>query len=391
MRILYHHRIASKDGQYVHIEELTKALQEAGHDIVMVGPKVLGEAAYGYDSGLVYLLKRLIPRLVYEVLEFSYSLVAYARLAKELRRHRPDIVYERYNLFFPAGVWAAKRAGIPILLEVNAPLFDERSRHGGISLKRLARWSEQYVWRNADALLPVTRVLADMIARAGVAEDRITVIPNGIDRDRFLDPGDRERAKANIGLQGNLVLGFTGFVRPWHGLDKVLRFIANAPQDNLHLLLVGDGPHRVALQLQASQLGIENQITVTGFVDRDTVSSLIAAFDIALQPDVVGYASPLKLFEYMGAGCAILAPRKRNIQEVLSHDVNGLLFDADEQESLFENLSRLCRDEPLRRRLAEAARKTVEQRDLTWQSNARRVREVAGAVTSNASSCQVRN
>ena len=59
----------------------------------------------------------------------------------------PDIVYERANLFHVAGCWTAWRRGVPLLLEVNAPLAEERSRFGGLRLKRLARAAERFVWR----------------------------------------------------------------------------------------------------------------------------------------------------------------------------------------------------------------------------------------------------
>ena len=123
MRILYHHRTASKDGQAVHIEELTAALRKLGHDLIVVGPKATASRSFGTEGRVVPSLKRYLPRVLYELMEFSYAIVAYHRLRSAYLRHRPDVLYERSSLFMPAGVWLKRRYGIPMLLEVNAPLF----------------------------------------------------------------------------------------------------------------------------------------------------------------------------------------------------------------------------------------------------------------------------
>jgi glycosyltransferase involved in cell wall biosynthesis len=385
VRILYHHRTRSKDGQYVHIEEMIHALREQGHEVVIVAPPSAETEDFGSDAGAVALLKRYLPKWFYEVMELSYSLVAYRRLAKAIREHKPDCIYERYNLFLPAGVWAARRYKLPLLLEVNAPILEERSRYDGLALTRLARWSQAYAWRNADAVLPVTQVLGDIVASYGVDPERIVVIPNGINGKRFESAPDVEAAKRALGLDGRLVLGFTGFVRDWHGLDKVLDLIsADPPGSQRHLLVVGDGPARQGLERQARELGIEDRVTFTGIVGRDEVARHVAAFDIALQPAVVAYASPLKLFEYLALGKAIVGPAQPNIEEILRPDYNAVLFDPADPNGLATAVSRLCSDDPLRTRVAENAQRTISEMQLTWGANARKVVGLFGSLRSHA-------
>lgn len=374
MRILYHHRTRSKDGQYVHIEEMINALRKQGHEVIIVAPPSAETESFGSDAGAVALLKRWLPKWFYELMELGYSLVAYRRLAKAVEQHRPDCIYERYNLFLPAGVWLARKYKLPLLLEVNAPILEERSRYDGLSLTRLARWSQAYAWKNADVVLPVTRVLGDIVASYGVPQDRIVVIPNGINGERFGSAPDVEAAKRALGLEGNLVLGFTGFVRDWHGLDKVIDLIANdPPESRRHLLVVGDGPARAGLEKQARDLGIANRVTFTGIVGRDDVARHVAAFDIALQPAVVAYASPLKLFEYLALGKAIVGPAQPNIEEILAQDKNAVLFDPDSTASLAAAVDRLCVDHALREKVAAGARATIVEQKLTWHENALRV------------------
>lgn len=380
MKILYHHRTASKDGQAVHIEEMIAALRALGHEVRVVAPASAeaGEGRMGVKVGWVHRLKAALPKALYELLELAYSLLAYRRLAAAAAEFRPDVLYERYNLYLLAGVMLKRRFGLPMLLEVNAPLVHERSRHGGLSLVRLARWAEGTAWRAADVVLPVTQVLAQHVRDYGVDDARIAVIPNGINLAHFAAAPTPEAARRHLGLDGRLVLGFTGFVRDWHGVDRVIRWMASgdAPA-NAHLLVVGDGPVRSELETLAGKLNIAGQVTFTGVLHRDAVPERVAAFDIALQPAVVAYASPLKLMEYLVLGKAILAPGTPNLREVLTDGDNALLFDGDAAGALEAALTRLCHDPDLRARLAEGARATIGRLDLTWMGNARRVAALA--------------
>jgi len=372
VKILYHHRTRSKDGQYVHIEEMIDALREQGHEVIIVAPPSAESEAFGSDAGLVASLKRHLPQWFYELMELAYSLVAYRRLDKAVKLHRPDCLYERYNLFLPAGIWLKRRYKLPMLLEINAPIFEERARYDGLSLKRLARWSQGYAWRNADYVLPVTQVLADIVAAYGVERERIVVIPNGINEKRFAQAPDVAAAKTALGLQDKLVLGFTGFVRDWHGLDKVIDLIAqDPPESSRHLLVVGDGPARAALEQQARNLNISHRVSFTGIVGRDDVARYVAAFDIALQPAVVAYASPLKLFEYLALGKAIVGPAQPNLMEILKDNHNAVLFDPEHSNGLPQAISRLCADAVLRQAIGTSARKTIQTKELTWRANAR--------------------
>lgn len=374
MRILYHHRTASADGQAVHIEELVAALRELGHEVRVVGPAPVSGDSMGDKVDWVHQLKAWLPKPLYELMELGYSVLAYRRLLRAAREFQPDILYERYNLYMVAGVMLSRHLHLPLLLEVNSPLVEERLAHGGLGLPRLAHRIEGWIWRAADYVLPVTEVLAAYVADYGVSREKIVVLPNGINQLHFAAAPTSEEAKARLGLSGALVLGFTGFVREWHGVDKVIRWLAASEVSaNAHLLVVGDGPARPALAQLAGELGVAQRVTFTGVVPREQVPGYVAAFDIALQPAVVAYASPLKLFEYLALGCAIVAPDSANLREVLVDGQNALLFSADQAGALEAALTRLCRDEMLRNRLGRAARATIDEKELTWLDNARRI------------------
>jgi glycosyltransferase involved in cell wall biosynthesis len=381
-KILYHHRTASRDGQSTHITEMILGLRAEGHQVVECAPAVGNDDASGGSPGWVGRLKALLPRQVYELAELAYSWVAYRRLAEAIRKNRPDGIYERYNLYLLAGVWAKKRFGLPLVLEVNAPMAIERRQYGGLSWPRLADWAELYVWKQADVILPVTQVLADYMVAKGVEPARIRVIPNAINLAHYQDLPSTEAAKARLGLQGRLVVGFTGFVREWDRLDRIMAWVAQrAAAHDVHLLVVGDGPARAEIEACAARLGVSDRLTFTGAVPRERVPALSMAFDIALQTALVPYASPLCLFEYLAQGKAIVAPDQPNHHEILSAGVDALLYPPDEASGIEKALDTLCEDPALRQRIAAAARQVIERKQLTWRQHARKVAEFFGGAS----------
>jgi glycosyltransferase involved in cell wall biosynthesis len=228
------------------------------------------------------------------------------------------------------------------------------------------RWLERFVWRSADRVLAVTYVLKGMISAAGVPAHRIAVIPNGIDPSRFTALTPRPEAPDPV------VLGFVGFVRDWHGLDTVVAAMASDPATRVELVIVGDGPAIPALRAQAKASGVADRVHFAGLIAHDAIPAVLATFDIALQPRVVAYASPLKLFEYMAAAKAIVAPDQVNVREVLVHGETALLFDPAAPDAMWNAIQRLTADPTERRRLGAVARSEIARKDYSWRGNAAR-------------------
>ncbi len=345
----------------------------------MVEPNSINQKEFGNSSHAVKGLRDNLPSFIHELLEFGYTFYDFIKVVKAILKHRPDCIYERYNLYLPSGIWAKKIFKLPLILEVNSPLYAEREKNHGISIKKLAQWTERYVWKQADHVLPVTQVLADIIEKEGVKKKNITVIPNGINLKQFpWPPVVSQEVIKKYQLQNKLILGFVGFVREWHRLDRVLDAIAENKQENWHLLLVGDGPGRETLEKQAKRLGIRDRMTITGIISREQVPEYQSVFDVALQPDVTEYASPLKLFEYMALGKAIIAPDKDNIKEVITDKKDALLFSVKAEDDFIEKLKKLCISIELREKLGNKAKQTIEDKGLYWLENAKKIIVIIG-------------
>lgn len=384
MKILYHHRTNAEDGQAVHIRALIEAFRAEGHEVREVAlvtrsePQTPGES----DPEPTSTRSRWswigsVPGFVRELAEYAYTLPASRRLVRAAREWHPDFIYERYAFGNAAGVQAAERLGLPLVLEVNSPMVLELSRTRGLAFPRLGRRVETSIFRRASRVCVVTEVLGDMLVELGVERERIFVTPNGVHTELY-EQADRDGARRELGLAGTSgpVLGFVGYYRNWHRLDLVLRGMAQPALSRAHLVLVGEGPVEEELAALADELGVRERLHFAGRRPHGAVPGLLPAFDVALVPAINPYASPLKLHEYMAAGLAIIAPDQPNLREVLVDGENALLVPAGDGDALCAALVRLLADNDLRSALGTRARRTIVERDLTWRGNARRVVQV---------------
>jgi glycosyltransferase involved in cell wall biosynthesis len=176
-------------------------------------------------------------------------------------------------------------------------------------------------------------------------------------------------------LNGADLIMFVGSFKPWHGLDLLVeafsQVVAHHPQ--ARLVFVGDGPTRPELEAQAQQLGLAQKVIFTGSVPHEEVASWLSQAQVAILNPRVSPASlsqsPLKLFEYMAAGKAIVAPDIQNVRGVLRHQQNALLVAPDEPAALAQAISELLGDASLRQRLGETARQQALERH-SWDRTA---------------------
>jgi glycosyltransferase involved in cell wall biosynthesis len=390
VRILYHHRTRAGDAQGIHIAEIQRAFRLRGHDVrevalVEAGTEAKAAGDGGEARGLAGLASRAaahMPLPLREGLELGYNAVAYRRLSKALREARPDFLYERYAANTFAGLAAARRQGVPFVLEVNSPLAQEKERHDGLFFRRLTRGVERRLCAGADVTIAVTRVLAGILEGQGVPAGKIVVMPNGVRRGFGLG-GDGEAFRRSLGLPLDVpVAGVVGWFRPWHNLERLVA-AAESPEwreARIHLVLAGDGPAIPALrERRDASEDLKRRVVLCGAVPRGDIESALAAFDVAVQPAVTGYACPMKILEYMAAGRAIVAPGSANVRELLTDGETALLCPGDENpaaEDLGRAILALVRDPALRARLGRAARERLHERGWLWEENARRVEEL---------------
>ena len=232
--------------------------------------------------------------------------------------------------------------------------------------------------RSPTPLLAVSESLRSPMQRAGVKPELIRVKPTAVN-PRLFHPGlDGKPVRERLKVDDRFVVGFVGTFKPWHGVDLLLEAFRDLHRANpsTHLLLVGDGPLRPRFEEEVREAGLQDAVTFAKGVAHQDVPNYLAAMDVAIAPYPAldrFYFSPLKVFEYMAAGRAMVAPRTGQVAEVVVDGVTGLLFEPGDRASLVNCIQRVQKDAVLRNELGRKASAACSEH--TWGQNAARVIE----------------
>lgn len=364
--------VFGRKGCSVHVQAMVRAFQRLGHRVEVFTPRLGGEAPAEFADLPVHLLP-VVPCTPNRPPAIA-ALGINHPLRSSLEAEGPfDLVYERYSLWSYAAMDWAARAGVPSLLEVNAPLIAEAGRHRGQLDATTAERVAHAAFGRAGALVAVSAGVADYLARFPGVAARTHVVPNAVEPERF-PPG---LAPVWALPPGSFTAGFLGTLKPWHGVPVLLEALAALTRfhDDCHVLLVGDGPERERLEARAAELGVADRVHFAGAVAPEEVPGWLAAMDVAVAPyeDQSGfYFSPLKVYEYMAAGLPVVASAVGELRSLVQHELTGFTVAPGDAWALASALARLRRNHDLRRRLGANGRAVVV-REHTWDQAAARV------------------
>ncbi len=370
--------VGGTKGASIHVRGVVTALAARGHDVRIVAarsdPSAQALPASVIDVGFDRVLKDLQGSMIQGgadaiLASETYNLLLNVRLHRALveldRLSRIDAIYERYSLWSWAGLHFARERGVPLVLEVNAPLVDEQRRYRTLSLLPVARGLERQVLSAADAIVvPSAALRAYVLQRAG-RRSRVRVIPNGVDLDLFgsaaIRTADREARR-----DGRFVVAFLGSLKPWHGIRHLLRAfrLVRRSVPGAQLLVIGEGPMLPEIERADRRLGAD-AIALCGAVRHEDVPGHLARADVGVAPypDLAGfYFSPLKIVEYLAAGLPVVASGIGQILDLVRHERTGLIVPPGDAQALAGALTRLHGDRRLRARLGRRARERAVKR-----------------------------
>jgi glycosyltransferase involved in cell wall biosynthesis len=202
-------------------------------------------------------------------------------------------------------------------------------------------------------------------------EDRISVCHNAIDPAEF--NCDKTPTFSDADWDENcIVVGFVGTMNRWQGIPVFKTVIPEVIRCNprAHFLMVGDGEYRQELQDHLIQSGCDDRVEFTGRRPHSDIPGYIARMDITVLPDSNSYGSPMKIFEYMAMGKAIVAPGVVPVQEIMEDGVTGFVITPGDADAMVRRILQLAGNETLRKNLGSAAREYVLG-SHTWEANAK--------------------
>ena len=336
-------------GASVHIQEVVREYRRRGHDVTVYATRRGSDV----PDNLAELRIVDVPITTRDEEERERAQqAASASVSDMVRAGGYDLVYERYSLFSTV----IAECGVPGILEVNAPLIDEQRTHRVLVDEQAADAALREQVQAALATICVSDPVRDWVI-ARTEGTRVFTVPNGVNVHRITPQPESPGAP---------VVTFVGTLKPWHGVDVLLRARAQAHKD-WQLRIIGDGPMRAELDDLARSLGID--VDFRGAVAPDAIPQHMAGTAIGVAPypamdtDSDQYFSPLKVYEYMAAGLPVVASRVGQLPEIMGE--SAYLVPPSDPEALAEALDALVANPVERARVGSDNRRQAE-REHSW-------------------------
>jgi PEP-CTERM/exosortase A-associated glycosyltransferase len=270
------------------------------------------------------------------------------RLDDVVREIAPDILHAHSPVLnaLPA-LRVGRRHHLPVVYEVRAFWEDARGSNGAAGGSQLryhaTRRLESHALRRADAVITICRGLYDDVVGRGIPEEKITVVPNAVDRNAFTGAGAPDQdLVARLNLASKVVIGFFGSFYFYEGLHILLRALALLrPQSpEITVLLVGGGPEEARLRGLAEQLGLGDSVVFAGRVAHKEIARYYDIADLLVFPRLsmrlTELVTPLKPLEAMAQERIVLASDVGGHRELIRDRETGYLFPPDEPRRLAE-------------------------------------------------------
>ncbi len=256
----------------------------------------------------------------------------------------------------------------PYLLEIR-DLWPEFAIDIGVLtnpvLIKIARWVEVFLYRHATHLLVNSPAYRDYLLAKGVPDEKISVIPNGVDPDMFPVTTDGGAFRASLGVENKFVVTYAGALGMANDIDTILRAAARLrDHPQVHFLIVGEGKERANLERRTADLALRN-VTFTGTRTKSDMPAVLAGSDVCVATlrDIPMFRTtyPNKVFDYMAAGRPTILAIDGVIREVVDAADGGVFVPPGDDEALAAAVVTLSQDLPRARQMGIQARRHVEQ------------------------------
>jgi glycosyltransferase involved in cell wall biosynthesis len=296
---------------------------------------------------------------------------------RQIRRFSPDVVVARPDHVFSFLI-SCRIAGIPLVLSTDGPVEELGALHGYKS-----RWPVSLDLaraRRADAILHINSICGDLWKQKGIAAQRLFECPNGADPDIFtpLPPRARTTMRERLGFsETDIVLGFCGNQRFWHGLGLLLSAFARLHADipGLRLIVVGALEDPQAAGIEKIPEPARSAIVYTGPVEYFRMPLFMDVMDIAVMPyprHKLFHFSPMKMFESMSMAKVMVASGQGQIKEFLSGLASAFLYDPEDAGGLEAALRSAAAALGRKPDLGRSSREFIMRRH-TWFDRGRQV------------------
>jgi len=389
MKISYFNYIADVEGHGIGAinksESFVNGLTKLGHTVHTnwlerdTQPSLSGILK---DDARLWVKERL-RKYAYEPKMILKNLPLYYRERNILDAQKPDAILDRLNPFYFTGAALARARRLPLVVECDGPsLFEYLNFMGkeNLNLTPILKRIQSYILGSADACLLISDELKTFFKTLGIDEEKLHVIPNGADPERFYPMPRHAEIASKYNLSGQTVVGWAGSLYGWSGIEKLVAMVKEvvANREDVSFLFLCGGENKRFFLQHFPQEEYGRRVILPGMIPYGQVNDYFSCMDIMLAPypyQALWYASSMKIFEYMAAGKAVISSSIGQVNEIIDDGVNGFLVDPREPDELIEKVKFLIDEPALQKQAGQNARETI-LKQYTWDIQSQKMADV---------------
>jgi len=328
--------IPNVNGVVAHVKTLKEGLEQLGHEVLIVTADKHAKHHY-IEEGVLHCPAAEIKRFY----GFGAAMPISRRRQRLVSGFAPDIIHIHHEFGIGlSGIWAARALRIPLVYTLHT-MYDQYIFYiAPRPLTRVAtKFSHKYtgfIARKATALTGPSQKCEEYFRRIGVT-DELNLIPNSADLNAFnpekVTQAEREKLRETYGIpKDQMIACFCGRLGKEKSVDVMLEYFAGTitPEDKMHLLIIGDGPDKKALELMAEGLGIADMVTFTGMVKHEKMPAHFAIGDVYITASLSEMNS-ISMLEGMASGLPVLQRYDELNADQISTGENGYTFQTKEE------------------------------------------------------------
>ncbi|MGB9927169.1 MAG: glycosyltransferase [Methanosarcina sp.] len=370
------------------IKQSIDSIADENIDVTVLSPKpfVLPFSAFPYhnfsklpkiDHTEKYTLH--YPRYIYAIPKkyfYPFTGISYSqfisRYAVKNINPKPDLIHAHFS--YPDGygmMKLSKKWKIPLVISALGTIERKVAYEGSYTSKQIIQ-----TMNFADRILSVSEDLKLHIINLGIKPEKVIVVPNGVDIEKF-KPVKKEKARNFLNLpQDKKIVLFVGALRKIKGVDYLIEAAKAFVDRDTELFMVGrDDGLKKSLDKRAEELKISNFIKFTGPVNHEDIPLWISASDILVLPSL-SEGRPNVILEALACEIPVVATDVGGIPELLIQGETGYLVPAKNPVELSKRIGKLLEDEDLREKMGKLGRKSIIKRGLTWEAHGKKTADI---------------
>jgi len=368
------------------VKQAIDALHEAGVEVAVVSPRARVVPIKGFPNHLFFKVPRVEreeqhgytihhPRYIYPVPKrflYRFAGPSYGRSAanyilKNIKK--TDIIHAHFSYPDGYGMLGVKKEwNVPMVLHLRGGfIWSTGKAYPQIKDKHLE------TLEIADRIVAVSHDTRNEYLELGIPEDKIAVIPNGVNLNKFRII-EKEKARKELGLpEDKQIILFAGYLRPRKGLQYLIEAIPKLVKDHDPLFLIlGEGVMRGELEKKISEYGLGDNVRLMGLIPHEKMPLYVNAMDILVLP-TQKEGRPNIVIEAMAVKKPVVASAVSGIPELMIDSKTGFLIPPRDVKAIEDSLGKILADKELGRRMGRAGRERILELDLSWENYAKKM------------------